>query len=184
LKILFLFTLVILVSVISINDVFAQDISDSQEKTTKTVTTKMDSTLVEVYNSNLSDSGIPSSVNTDSIVDGNKIRVVIEFNTNNYTVPDNLGIEVETTYENMVQALIPIENLEQLANSTDVKFVRMSYQADNDSEIPQADNDSEIPQADNDSELSSENSTHFNSLLFLLVIPIIILIIWKIRKNK
>ena len=145
--------------------IFAQDISP-QEKTTEKIPTKMDSMLDEIYNSNLSGSGIPSSVNPDSIVNGNKIRVVIEFNTNNYTIPDNLGIEVETTYENMVQALVPIGNLEELANNVDVKFVRMPYQADGGPEIP------------------PKNPTPLNPLLFLIAIPIIALIIWKIRKNK
>ena len=144
--------------------IFAQDISP-QEKTTEKIPTKMDSTLAEVYNSNQSGNGIPSSANPDFIVNGNKIRVVIEFNTE-YTIPDNLGIEVETTYENMVQALVPIGNLEELANNVDVKFIRMPYQADGGPEIP------------------PENPTTLNPLLFLIAIPIIALIIWKIRKNK
>jgi hypothetical protein len=124
----------VIFAIIGTNGVFAQDILP-QEKTTKTVPTKMDSALDEVSKSNQSGSGIPSSINPDSIVNGNKIRVVIEFNTNNYTIPDNLGIEVETTYENMVQALVPIGNLEELANNADVRFIRMSYGPVSDQDI-------------------------------------------------
>lgn len=166
LKIINMFlTVFIIFAIVGTNVIFAQDITP-QEKTTKTIQTKMDSALAEVYNSNLSGIGIPSSVNPDFIINGNKIRVIIEFYSNDYVVPNNLGIEVETTYENMVQALVPIGNLEALANNDDVKFVRMPYQAGDGLETP------------------SENPTPLNPLLFLIAIPIIALIIWKIRKNK
>jgi hypothetical protein len=160
-------TTFIIFAIIGTNVVFAQDISP-QEKTTKTVPTKMDSTLAEVYNSNQSGSGIPSSVNPDSIVNGNKIRVVIEFNTNNYTIPDNLGIEVETTYENMVQALVPIENLEELANNVDVRFVRMSYGPVNEPIL--------LP--------PNEKDSGINIWFFLLIIPIVIILLVLRRKNS
>ena len=160
--------LVLIFTMIGTNVSFAQNLSPL-EKITKDP--KMDSILAEIYSSNLSGSGIPSSVNPD-LIDGNKIRVVIEFNTNDYAIPDNLGIEVETTYENMVQALVPIQNLEAIANNANVKFVRLPYQGDNGAILQP-----EIT--------PEENPSPFNLSLFLLIIPIIaILIIWRIRKKS
>jgi hypothetical protein len=152
---------------IGTNVSFAQNLSPI-EKITKDP--KMDSALVEIYNSNLSGSGIPASVNPD-FIEGNKVRVVIEFYTDNYTMLDNLEIKVETTHENTVQALVPIQNLEVIASNANVKFVRLPYQGDGGPVL--------APEI-----IPEENSSPFYLSLFLLFVPIIaIVIIWRLRKK-
>ena len=148
--------------------VYAQDLSPSQKITKDS---KMDSVLTQIYNSNQQGAGIPSSINPNVIIDETKIQIVIEFHSNQYTIPDNLGIQVESTYENMVQVVMPIANLEQLANQDDVKFLRLPNFADNKPIIP-----------DSEPEILKDVPSN---LFFLIIIPIvIILIIWRIRRGK
>ena len=43
--------------------------------------------------------------------------------------PANLGIIVETSYENMIQATVPVTNLAAIASDENVKFIRMPAMA-------------------------------------------------------
>lgn len=53
-----------------------------------------------------------------------KVRVVIELIDEQTEVPQGYGLTVEARYKNMVQALVPAENLEKLAEDPAVKLVR------------------------------------------------------------
>lgn len=53
-----------------------------------------------------------------------KVRVVIELINEQTEVPQGYGLTVEAKYKNMVQALVPAENLEKLAEDPAVKLVR------------------------------------------------------------
>lgn len=53
-----------------------------------------------------------------------KVRVVIELIDEQTEVPQGYGLMVEARYKNMVQALVPAENLEELAKDPAVKLVR------------------------------------------------------------
>jgi len=54
-----------------------------------------------------------------------KVRVVIELINEQANIPEGYGVVIEKRYKNMVQALVPIENLEALSKSPLVKFIRI-----------------------------------------------------------
>ena len=56
---------------------------------------------------------------------GQRVQVVLEMAGTGVPVPPGLGIEVETTYENLVQATVPVRNLEAIASDENVGFVRL-----------------------------------------------------------
>ncbi|MBS7654968.1 hypothetical protein KEJ50_00460 [Candidatus Bathyarchaeota archaeon] len=78
--------------------------------------------LIEVYS---------KGENVESFAEANrifyeegKVRVVIELVNEQAEVPEGYGVVIEKRYKNMVQALVPINNLESLSNSPLVKFIR------------------------------------------------------------
>ena len=57
-----------------------------------------------------------------------KVRIIIELN-NSTEIPNGYNIEIETCYENLVQALVPIDNLIALSEEPDINFIRTSLPA-------------------------------------------------------
>jgi hypothetical protein len=64
-----------------------------------------------------------------------KVRVVIELN-NDTEAPDfeRYGVEIETRYENLVQALVPVDNLINLSEESNINFIRTPLKAHPESE--------------------------------------------------
>jgi len=54
-----------------------------------------------------------------------KVRVVIELVSEQIEVPEGYNLIIEKRYKNMVQALVPVSNLESLSKSPLVKFIRI-----------------------------------------------------------
>lgn len=52
------------------------------------------------------------------------VRVVIELKSQDESLPAKYSIQVESHYENIVQALVPIKELRRLSNEPQVKYVR------------------------------------------------------------
>ena len=88
----------------------AQDLSLSDNVSKKFQ--KMDSSLAELYELKSQGKVLPFSMHISA--DGEKVRVVIELIDVGIEIPQNLGIEVETSYENMFQAMVPIQNLQNI----------------------------------------------------------------------
>jgi hypothetical protein len=65
-------------------------------------------------------------------LEDNKVRVIIEAEPGKKDevigIATSLGANVETTYENLVQATVPITQLKPLADSADVKLVRLPFE--------------------------------------------------------
>ena len=61
--------------------------------------------------------------------DGQLVQVVLEMVSADAPVPQGLGIEVETSYENLVQAMVPIRNLEAIAADENVLMVKLPDKA-------------------------------------------------------
>ena len=59
------------------------------------------------------------------VIDG-KVRVTIELVNTNYKLPSNFGGE-ESRYENLIQALVQIDKIEELADDPNIKFIRPPY---------------------------------------------------------
>ncbi len=53
------------------------------------------------------------------------IKVVIEMSDAGMPLPTDLGIAVEITYDNMIQATVPIASLDAIASAEGVEFVRL-----------------------------------------------------------
>ncbi|WP_205097945.1 hypothetical protein [Candidatus Nitrosotenuis uzonensis] len=78
---------------------------------------KLDSRLNDLLNN-----GILDNVHLENI---DKIRIIIEFINSDYTIPSSLGLQIEITYENFVQAIIPIENISELTNNANVRKITL-----------------------------------------------------------
>ncbi len=59
----------------------------------------------------------------DLNVTDNKVRVIIELINSEYVLPINFGTE-EARYENLLQAVVPIDKLLDLADDPNIKFIR------------------------------------------------------------
>ena len=59
--------------------------------------------------------------------DGQTVRVVIEMETAGAPPPAGLGIEVEVTYGNLIQATVPTRNLDAVSSAEGVALVRLPF---------------------------------------------------------
>ena len=114
----------ILVCIFAANSAWAQEMPsiDTGEKKYP----NMDSRLGSMYEKMLagddqrtSDSAVPLSS------DGGMVQVILEMVSADAPIPENLGIEVETSYENLVQATVPVRNLEAIASDENVLRVSL-----------------------------------------------------------
>ena len=88
---------------------------------------KMTSELLRIYESDATD--FPNTASYPSTQDqgSRMIQVVMEMASANAPIPQGLGIEVETTYENLVQATVPVRNLEKIEADENVKMIRLPH---------------------------------------------------------
>jgi len=165
----------------------AQDLDTSYSATKESQ--KMDSSLAELYDLHSQGQSIPASFQISP--DGEKVKVVIELNNVEVGIPQNLGIEVETSYENMFQALVPIQNLESIASDENVKFIRMPIEMT--LTAPQTGSEIVSPIQPSESETISpiqpsenENASDNFNFIYLVIIPVIVLpiIFYKIKKRN
>lgn len=120
---LFTFPL-ILACLIAVNSAWAQDLAPPENDDEKKHH-GLDSRLVNLYESVLAGK-VPDESNSVILMgtDGQRVQVILEMVSAESPVPQNLGIEVETSYENLVQATVPVKNLEAIASDENVVIVR------------------------------------------------------------
>ena len=80
----------------------------------------MDSRLTHIYIS-ADEYAIPASTNNME----DRIRVVLVMEYPDAPIPEDLGIEIEASYEELVQVMIPVGNLAKIADDGNVRLVRM-----------------------------------------------------------
>ena len=84
--------------------------------------------LYEAYRITASDQVRQATITPHTLESEQTVRVVIVMDdAGMMLLPTSLGIDVETTYENLIQATIPISNLEAIASYEGVKFVRLPF---------------------------------------------------------
>ncbi len=84
--------------------------------------------LYEAYRITASDQVRQATITQHTLESEQTVRVVIVMDdADMMLLPTSLGIDVETTYENLIQATIPISNLEAIAGYEGVKFVRLPF---------------------------------------------------------
>lgn len=59
------------------------------------------------------------------LIEGDKIRVVIELNEDAEGMSDEYGIVVETSYGNLVQGLVSVDKLKELSEERGVRLIRV-----------------------------------------------------------
>ena len=89
----------------------------------------MDSELAILYKDQLAGNQL-ARLDTTSGHESREVRVVLEMVDAGAPVPQSLGIKVEITYKNLVQAMVPVSNLEAIASDENVGFVRMPFMAE------------------------------------------------------
>jgi len=145
---------------------FAQNLDMESEQTKQF--TKMDSTLGQLTEKYQNNENVAEFILNSGIVSSNdSIRVIIELVDSTSDIPTNLGIQVETTYENFVQAMVPIQNLQAIASDENVKFVSLPTKP--------------VPA---DSGISINDSDFSYSLIYLLIIPAIIIPVYYLKRKK
>lgn len=119
---LLLSLLLVSASVMAIGSAYAQELPpvDIAEKKQP----NMDSRLADMYEEASAGGGaVPSSNGTGS--EDLRVQVILVMASADVAVPQNLGIKVETNYENLVQATVPVRNLESIASHDAVLMIRM-----------------------------------------------------------
>ena len=86
----------------------------------------MDYALAALYDSALAGNAQALSSPAPSLSpDGQRVQVALVMASIGAPVPENLGIVIETTYEELVQTTVPIRNLEAIAADGNVQFVQV-----------------------------------------------------------
>ena len=150
---------------------------------------KMDSSLAELYELKSQGQALPAS--TLISTDGEKVKVVIELTDSSVGIPQNLGIEIETSYENLIQAMVPITNLQKIASDKNVKFIRLPSEVGftaqpSESELESIAQPSESELESTSQPSESENVTDDFNFIYLAIILVLVLpiIYYKIKKRK
>ena len=140
--------------------------------------TKMSGELEDLYHQYSQNAGI----SVDDAVSGmagedQMVFVVIEFYSEQYSVPEGLGIEVTNMGIDSVDALVPIVNMRQLADHPDVRHVGIPY-----GPIPLDADDTVAPMAD---EPDVFLLLHYLVLVVVLVsIAVSLVAVWRAKKGK
>ena len=128
----------------------------------------MDSSLATLYEIYQQGDNTSAYVASQGIFEqGNNVRVVIELSSKMSTLPQNLGINIETSYETSIQAMVPISNLETVSSLDQVKFVRAPIVGVADQTI-----------------LESETEDYLSLLAFLVIIPAAVIAIFYYKKRR
>ena len=101
---------------------FADGASEKAEKKYP----KLDSGLQQLYEEEAAE-GLHSPVTASdaSGQDAQRVKVVLKMVSIDAPIPQDLGIEVELTHEDLVQATVPILNLPQIASDENVKYITL-----------------------------------------------------------
>jgi len=158
--------IIIVMIILTSQESEAQDLQPSDSQPKKSL--KMESSLIKLYDMKLKGQDISGISGITLSPDFEKVQVIIELNNNISTLPQNLGIEVETSYENLVQAMVPILNLESISSHENVKLIR----------VP-------IDPVTTPSTITIQNeSDGFNNLVYLVLIPAVVIPIIYYKKKK
>ena len=116
----------VLACMVCVPAAFAQDLPPP-EQAGKDKHPNMDSRLAGLYESAAAGGGaVPASTTAMQLSsDGQRVQVVLVMVSAGAPVPGGLGIEVETLYEDMVQATVPVMNLEKIASDENVRLVKI-----------------------------------------------------------
>ena len=112
--------------ILAVPTTFAQELPPISLETTEKKIPNMDSRLVSLYESTVKGDMIASldsayTMNSDE----QRVQVILKMINVNAPIPENLGINVEVSYEDLVQANIPTRNLERVAADENVLTVMM-----------------------------------------------------------
>jgi len=144
----------------------AQDLSSIETK--RSSIPKLDSSLASLYEMYQQEGNITEFAASSGLFEqGNNVRVIIELSSATSTLPQNLGINVETTYESSIQAMVPISNLETISSLDEVKFVRAPIIGVADQTIQE-----------------SETQDDLSLLAFLAIIPAAVIAIVYYKKRR
>lgn len=99
---------------------YAQDLPP--EENAEKEHTNMNSELARIYKAALA--GEQQEGGAEPSSDTERVQVVLEMVSPDAAIPPNLGITVQTSYENLIQATVPVINLAAIASHENVKFVR------------------------------------------------------------
>jgi len=144
----------------------AQDLSPSQ--LARSGSQKLDSSLASLYELYQQGGNITEFVTSRGLFElGDSVRVIIELSSSTSTLPQNLGIDVETSYESSIQAMIPISNLESISSLDEVKFLRAPIKPVATQTIP-----------------DSEGQNNLSYLALLAIIPAGIIAAFYYRKRR
>jgi len=144
----------------------AQDLSSIE--TTRSGIPKLDSSLASLYELYQQEGNIIEFAASSGLFNqGNNVRVIIELSSATSTLPQNLGINVETSYETSIQAMVPISNLESISSLDEVKFVRAPIIVVVDQTIQE-----------------SETQDDLSLLAFLAIIPAAVIAIVYYKKRR
>ena len=151
---------------VSANLAFAQDLPSMELPDRKIQ--KMDSSLATLYEIYQQGGNTSAYIASQGIFDqGDNVRVVIELSSKTSTLPQNLGINVETSYETSIQAMVPISNLETISSLDVVKFVRAPIIGVASQTIQE-----------------SETQDYLSLLAFLAIIPAAVIAIFYYKKRR
>lgn len=113
--------LLILACVVSAGSAYAQEMPPTNP--TEKRHSNMDTRLADMYDASTTGQAARNSGITGT---GNlMVQVILEMINADVGVPQGLGILVETTYGNLVQATVPIRNLEAIASHDAVHMIKM-----------------------------------------------------------
>ena len=157
--------LIIVIVISTSQESEAQDLQPSDSQPKKSL--KMESSLIKLYDMKLKGQDISGISGIILSPDFEKVQVIIELNNNISALPQNLGIEVETSYENLVQAMVPISNLETVSSLDQVKFVRAPIVGVADQTIQE-----------------SETQDYLSLLAFLVIIPAAVIATFYYKKRR
>jgi hypothetical protein len=94
---------------------------------------KLDSQLTQLVNADRNGDAAEFARSQNISLNGNSIRVIIEVLPGQIeTVSQaviSLGGKVETSNNNLLQALVPVSSLTKLAESSDIRLIRLPMQA-------------------------------------------------------
>ena len=109
------------VHAVNVPSAFAEDLPPRES--TEEKHPNMDSRLADMYARTVpaDNEGVPNSAQQDQ----ERVQVIIQLVDSNTPIPENLGISVEITYEDLVQATVPVRNLDAIASHDSVLMIKL-----------------------------------------------------------
>lgn len=153
----------------SIQEIKAQDLPFEATQAKKFQ--KMDSTLAQLYDRYLKGEDLVEYLTAHGIYkEGERVRIVIELASEASEIPTGLDIMVETSYKNLVQAMVPIRNFQKISLDENVKFLSLPIE--------------EVPDEAEISTLAEESSISISPLFLFLIVPAVIIPLFYFRRKS